>query len=472
MPVNTPSKQYENMLPRWQRCRDTFEGSDAVKGRGTRYLPALESHATDASGYAAYVMRALFFNAMGRTVQGLAGGIFQKPPSINAPSSILDHTADITLGNRSLDMFALGATEEVLVTGRHGVLVELPGEESAAARPYWVEYRAEDIISSRTERRGGDEVLTLVVLKETVHEPDAEDPFVLKEITQYRVLGLGAVIDGGPDVYAQSVWRKRTDITGDEWIVTETIIPTRRGEPLTFVPFVFLGSKSVSAKIEKPPLVDLADVNLSHYRGSADHKHGLHQVALPTPWVAGMKGGDDGEPLPLGSGVVWELDENGKAGMLEFTGAGLDAIRQDMQDMQAMMATLGAKLLEEQPRVAETATAVGMRQSGEQATLRTIAQSVEQGLSMALQFHAWWVGTEATPADVEASVELNKDFLSVKASPEEVKALLLAWQSDAISFETLYFGLQGGEWARPGVSAEDELAAIRRGGGGTQVAAA
>ena len=38
MPVDTPSPEYEAALPRWQRCRDCFEGSDAVLRGGTRIV--------------------------------------------------------------------------------------------------------------------------------------------------------------------------------------------------------------------------------------------------------------------------------------------------------------------------------------------------------------------------------------------------------------------------------------------------
>ena len=116
-----------------------------------------------------------------------------------------------------------------------------------------------------------------------------------------------------------------------------------------------------------------------------------------------------------------------------------------------MMATLGARLLEEAPRVGETATAVTMRHAGEHATLRTIAQTVEAGLSQSLRWFAWWVGTEKTPADVGASIELNKDFLNVRMSAEDMKALMLMWQTDGISFETLHYNLTQGEAMRPGV---------------------
>ena len=63
--------------------------------------------------------------------------------------------------------------------------------------------------------------------------------------------------------------------------------------------------------------------------------------------------------------------------MLEFRGQGLAAIEKDLDKMERLMAVLGARLLEEQPRTQETLGAVTLRHSGEYATLRTITRSVE-----------------------------------------------------------------------------------------------
>ena len=91
MPVDTPSPEYEAALPRWQRCRDCFEGSDAVKARATAYLPTLEGHKGSSSQkYDAYKTRAVFYNAPARTVAGLLGSVFRAAPSWTFPASIED----------------------------------------------------------------------------------------------------------------------------------------------------------------------------------------------------------------------------------------------------------------------------------------------------------------------------------------------------------------------------------------------
>lgn len=460
--VATTHPSYDLYQDQWMRCRDCVAGTDAVKNRGAKYLPPLDSHSKPDGGskYEAYKLRALFYNAAGRTVAGLAGGIFQKAPSVDdIDEKVTEHCKDITLTGTPVDMFALDVTKEFLTTGRFGILIDVSADLVATPRPYWIGYKAEDIVNWRYEDKNGDQILVLVVLRELVNDIDPDDEFCPDQKTQYRALRL---TNG---IYTQQIYKKveKSSIivktAGNANIIPaneetfeagEIKTPIRRGKPLDFIPF------SLPWTIGSPPLIDLVDVNLSHYRGYADLKHGLHFTALPTPWVSGRT--EKGTSLAIGSGTAWELDPNGSAGMLEFTGKGLGAIRVDLQDMQRMMATLGARLLEEAPHYAETTLSVSLRHSSDYATLRTIAQIVEQQISWALKVHSWWlVVGEKKVTDMKANVELNKIFFDAQLSADELRALLLALQSKSISYKTFYARLSATGWTRESVTFEEEL---------------
>lgn len=461
MPVQIARQDYQEVLPQWQRLRDCFKGRDAILKAGVKYVPLLTS--TDAAGNIAYRQRGNFYNALGRTVGGMNGAIFQSAPTVEMPESMRDILDDITLSNVKFETFAGETGKEVFLTGRYGVLVDMPKQPEVAPdveltdvemRPYCVGYRAEQIINWRTERQGGDEVLTMVVLEERVEVKDEKDPFKNDAVCQFRVVLLR---DG---ICIQQLWRARTGGIGDEYeLYGDEVELMRRGDNLTFIPFVFIGALNLSPDLEQPPLLDLADVNLGHWRNSVDLEHGLHLVALPTPWVSGAKGRGDGA-VDMGPGVRWELEVNGSAGMLEFTGQGLLAISNAMEEKKKQMASLGGRLLEDAPTTAETMGAVKLRHSGETASLRTVAQSLEQGLTHVLQFCLWWDGFDEVPSDVEASVELNKEYLNVRATPQEIQVALTSLQAGGISYETWYALLQTGGWAREGIDAAAERLAI------------
>jgi hypothetical protein len=136
--------------------------------------------------------------------------------------------------------------------------------------------------------------------------------------------------------------------------------------------------------------------------------------------------------------------------MLEYTGAGLSFLEKSLDRKQAMMALLGAKLLEESKRTAEAAETLRIRGSGESSILSSIAETVSQGLAKALEWMAEWEGVDA-----DISVELNKDFVDAKLTPQELTALVQAWQAGAMGQADMLYNLQRGEMLRPDANIED-----------------
>lgn len=460
MPVNTPRSEYKEALSKWQRCRDCYDGSDAVKKQGIKYLPSV------AGDYSSYLARAEFYNATARTVMGMIGCVFRSRPSVIFPKELLSDLDDVTLTAKSIQTFALSGFQETLIVGRWGVQVEMTDAAPSGmgvSRPYWISRRAEDILSWDSVIVGGREKLSCVVLSETVEVANPDDPWVRVAVPQVRVLQL---LDPETDsaVYVirrfqQAVGDKRLKNT-DRWEeVGDPFIPLRRGEPLRFIPFQFFGPSSLGSEVSKPPLLDLVDVNLSHYRTSADHEHGAHLTSLPTPWVSGVE--LDGE-LPIGSSKAWVLPEpTARAGMLEYTGDGLGSLERLIAAKQSRMAALGARIIEEQKRVGETAEALRIKSAAEYSVLSALSATFDAGMQQVMKWHAWWAGMDGEVQDL--SFALNKDFFDTRLSPQEAEALVGAWQSGAVSYETLFWNLQQGEWIESGRTLGEERELINSG---------
>ena len=464
MPVNEPPQSYTDNAPIWRKCRDVYNGTEAVKKAGELYLPRLDPNDNSAEArreYDSYLSRGVLYNSVGRTVAGLSGLIYQKEPTLTLTPPMEEHALDISLADESLAQFAMRLTREVLITGRCGVLVDMARQGEAKPRPFWIAYTAEQIIGYTTTRIGGDSKLTRVILKETLEERDPQgDEFTQVAVTQYRVLNLEDAEEEGGGVYRQTIYRQNENV-GD-FVPVETITPLRRDKPLNFIPFSFFSSTGVRPEIQRPPLADLAEINIAHYRESTDLAWGLHYTAMPQPWASGIQGtaGDIGD-LVIGPSTIWLLDKGGNAGYLEFTGQGLGALRQSLQDLQQLMATLGARLLETDPSShAETATAVRMKHAGENATVSTLAAAIETGLTYVMRWHGWWVGLEEEPADSDAQIVLSRDYFATRMSAEDAKQAMLMWQSGAISWSTLWHLLEQGEWTKPDVTAEEEMAEL------------
>ena len=132
---------------------------------------------------------------------------------------------------------------------------------------------------------------------------------------------------------------------------------------------------------------------------------------------------------------------------------------------ERLLAVLGSRLLESQKRVSESAEALSLRQAGESSVIAGITASVTASLNQVLRWVHWWHSTEATPEDVTSeqfSYELNSDFEASLMSAKEIQALVSAWQSGAISRDTMLHNFRAGEILPPARTTEQEMEMIRR----------
>ena len=450
MPIDTSRSEYFQHSRQAERCRDALAGSDAVKNKGPRYLPSLSGQTADQ--YDAYKMRALWYGAAARTIQGLTGAVMRKDPVVTVPTELGGLISDVTQTGIPFSAFAKTTLEEVLVTGRYGVLVDMSEKPVDNPKAYFAGYRTESIVNWRTAMIHGVPSLVLLVLREHCSEPKAEDPYTLESIEQYRVLRIN-----GEGHYEAELFRKE----GNEWKSIQLITPTHRGTPFTYIPFCFFGPNTLTPDIEKSPILDLVDVNFSHFRSSADLEHGRHFCGLPTPWVAGFP---ETTVLKIGSSTAWvSSDPNASAGMLEFTGQGLGALEKALESKERLMAVLGARMLEEQKKTVEASDTLSTRMSGEQSVLRSVAGTVSAGLSKCLEWAALWMGVGPDEAK-KAAAKLNTDFMDTAMSFVEMEALVRTWQAGGLSWATYYHLLERGEVTRPGIDAETEKALIEQDG--------
>lgn len=416
-------KEYDNRQKEWEKIRDCLDGEDAIKNGP--YLPMLSGHKYDE--YIGYKERAVWYGATARTVQGLAGALLRKPPSLEMPEQLLALTQNITQTGITFPMFAKTVAEEVLAFGRYGLLVDVAENGS---EPYFAGYKCEQIRNWRTEVVNGVPRLVQVVLKECIETP-GEDGFGVEERERYRVLQLVG------ERYVVDLYTENDEGKYDHTQLT----PVIRGRALTDIPFLFINPFSLTAETSRSLLLDLASLNIHHYRVSADWRHALYFTSLPQPWVSGIT--EEGKVWQIGSSRVLQLPPEAKAGMLEFTGQGIGALERAMAALEKRMAVLGARLLEDQQAQAETAEAVRMRHAGENSTMAAIADTLGRAFEAAFRWMAQWKGLNSKGEAIK--VRMNTDFVDAPLNPQEILALVGAWQSGAIPQSVLWHNLRQGE---------------------------
>lgn len=431
MPVNSQHPEYKARAEDWIKCRDAFEGQSAIKAAGVKYLPKLSEQTTD--DYNAYKTRALFYSITSKTISALVGMASSKRPIVTHPTELDKFFLDDS-GVQFYEILSQSLSENLLM-GRFGILVDRP---ESGGLPELVGYTAESIINWRTDEHGNP---TMVVLAENVAKQESNDEFEIETEPQYRVLRL---TDG---VYTQSIYSEKGDFVS-------TVTPLNTGKTMDFIPFFVVNPFGVGFDMHKPPVLDIVEINISHYRTSADLEHGRHFTGLPVPVVSGV---DSSTKLRVGSMVAWVLpDHQAKAYYLEFTGQGLISLEKALSEKQSQLASLSARLLDNSKKGSEAADTVRLRYMSETASLAAVARAVEALLNKAYKTVAIMEGLE----EAYVSIKLDKEFLDARLSSAELRELVGAYISGGISKETLVYNLRRGDLLSPDRKDLEEVNAL------------
>jgi hypothetical protein len=418
------SKFYTSRKTQWEKVRHVLEGEDAVKEMGVRYLP--KPSGMTQNDYRAYKERACFFGVAERTQRQMTGMIMRKDPIFKVPDKLKPMLLEFT--NEGQDHLTTldEIMREELTIGRFGMLLNHYENAGPLDVPHINTYYAEDITDWTYQWQGGRKVLVRVVLRDTL---DNDYNMATQEM-------LELTLENGVYTAYRLQWN---DATNDH-IRSAPFVPFVQGKPLDHIPFWFINPYDMRAEIEKPPFLDLANMNIAHYRNSADYEQALFMTAQPTPWVAGVSSEQD-KPKTIGPSVIWYLQTEGRAGYLDFEGKGIESQQRAMKDKEDRMAALGARMIAENAVRNETVDTARLRGRGEMSLLQSVVLSGNLAFTRILREAAVWVG--ANPDEVE--IGINSDFVETRMTHQELTALVQAWQGQAISRKTLHENLQRGE---------------------------
>jgi hypothetical protein len=477
MPVWDTHAEYDKQSAKWTRARDAVSGQDVVHGKGVIYLPQLKDQ--DDNEYRAYKKRATWFGASAMVVSGLVGMIFRMPPKKTLPVAALSMLDDIDMAGTPLDTFAQEFTEEILTVGRVGILVDHPPSVDLDGAPITVAqaqllnirptmqlYKTEQILNWKHRRVKNAWALSMVVLEEIAMLP-GKDEWDQKHEKRWRVLDLDDM-----DFYRQRVFRKPTDAeraanphVPEQIQIGDDVYPVIDGQKINFIPFYPCDEDDVDICPDEPPLIDLFDLNLAHYRVTADYEHGCHFTGLPTPVISGYtpEQTEDGKPPPklyVGSSHAWVFpDPQAKATYLEFHGTGLTALEKNLDRKEGQMALVGSRMLtpEHNGKTPTGATTTVVNRTGESSRLASISAAASTAFTRALKVFCQWGGMPSTGVEYR----LNKDFLPIIVDSNALNALVAAVAAKTLPFDDFWSMLQRGDIVPVDKEASEALSDIQ-----------
>lgn len=442
--------ELQNKLTQYTLISDCIEGSEAVKSKGLLYLPDPDTDAQPQGynqRYLGYSKRAVFYNVAQRTLNGLIGQIFLRNPNIEVPNRMNILKADVDGAGVTAIQQSKLACKYTLAYSRAGLYIDYPKTEGATSvadlesgeiRPTIALYHPTRIRNWAYTKFGAKWKLTLVVLDEE-YEDEGSDVFERTFKTQQRALRL----DGG--TYRVEIWRENN--------LHDTLNPVGpKGKPLDEIPFTFIGVEANDGKVEAPAMYSLCDLNVAHFRNSADHEEMLFICGQATPVASGLSAewAERWGEIKLGSRSGILLPVDGKFELVQAEER--SAISTEMEHKERQMVALGAKLVEEKT-VQRTATEASQDEAAETSALSSVAKNVGAAYKFAFEWAAYFMGLgdrTSTEGDSAIVFDLNSEFDLVKLSSEERKQLMTEWQAGAITDQEYRDSL-----TRAGVANED-----------------
>lgn len=435
MAITTIHNEYSSTSDLWQRVRDCVAGEDCIRQHGRKYLPSLIRVEKD---YLNYLGRAIYINYTGRILNLSLGQMFRNAPQHNLPDYLAD---DIDLRGTNITNWSRFVASELMQTNRLGLWIDY---SDTLGRPYISTYRAEEILNWHYgDSPDGLDALQFVILGGYINQ--VKD-FEVKQAKTYTVLQLNE--DGH-----YQVDRYETADNGKDLILASSIVPAVDGKPLTFIPFLIMDVSGDPEHCHHAPLLDICNLNLAHYRDSADHQTRLHMFALPTVVT---KGWTNKEPFPL-CGVA-DVGVGGNAMLLELSAD--NPLSDEMKRKEEAISMLGSSMLSGRGRYVSSAQTADIQQDGDNATLADIAVSMSEQVTKALRILSMWLSDQEITEDL--SIQYNTIFEEPSLASNQLTELTSAVLSGLISYDTFYYQLNKYKFFAPGTDIETEKAAIKQ----------
>lgn len=449
--VETKHKNFNLFYSKWSRMRNVFAGSDAMKENATKYIPPLSGQTIDQ--YKEVINRETFENYTLATAKGMSGLIFAKAPVIELGPQLTVLAENIDLAGNNLIDLAQNAVNEVSGPGRIGLLVDMitPSieitstlqEQQLNLRPYIKTYTTENIINWDTQLINNRAELSFLVLSEPYM---VRTGFTFEDKVRYRVYEL---IEG---ICTVRVFEENNKAFN---LVSEVIV-RMQGQAIDFIPFVSITSEKLGIDPVNPPLLDLADINISHWYLNVERRNALHWIGFPTVYGSGLSEIPKDYVLQLGSGTSNLFrGEHAKLDFLQLSADGLGSVEKALEEKKNAMLALGAKILAPESASQISENTMQMKTAGQRAIIIQIADTVSRGIEKALSFMALWLNDTK-----DVKFQLNTDYNLSEMNPQMLAQIYAGKQLGILRDEDVYYNLKTGEIIDSTVTLEEYLAGI------------
>ena len=420
------------MMSDWGVMAAVTRGTNYIRDLSETYLP--QEPREDDDAYTTRVDRSVLSPYTSRLIETAAGAILRKPIHIEGDPYWQELAENIDGLGSSINEYARRALVSSLTYGHSAILVDYPSataalnlaeERAMGRRPYFVHVDAPQIWGWRKDSG------TNRLLQVRIHDYDVRP---LNEFGEEQIEQMRVIYPGRYDLYTLGQEIVEFSETGDY--------------SLPEIPLVPIYSNRRGLLVSQPPLLDIANLNITHYQRQADLIHALHIAAMPTLVLEGWD--DTTGSATMGVNYAIAMQPGNKAYYVQADATSFDAQMNELQSLEQQMSTLGVTKLFGQKFVAESAEAKRIDQAQSNSVLSIISQELESALNQAFAFAAQYVGMESP------EVTIDRDFDFYRLIGQDVSVLTQLNQLGKISDSLLLEILRRGEILPDNINIEDE----------------
>jgi hypothetical protein len=421
------------MMSDWGVMAAVTRGTNYIRDLSETYLP--QEPREDDDAYTTRVDRSVLSPYTSRLIETAAGAILRKPIHVEGDPYWLELIQNIDGLGSSINEYARRSLVSSLTYGHSAILVDYPAamgarnlaeERALGRRPYFVHVDAPQIWGWRKESG------TNRLLQVRIHDYDVRP---LNEFGEEQVEQMRVIYPGRYDLYT---------------LGQEVVEFTESGDySLPEIPLVPIYSNRRGLLISQPPLLDIANLNITHYQRQADLIHALHIAAMPTLVLEGWD--DTTGSATMGVNYAIAMQPGNKAYYVQADATSFDAQMAELESLASQMSTLGVTKLFGQKFVAESAEAKRIDQAQSNSVLSIISQELESALNQAFAFAAQYVGLEPP------EITIDRDFDYYRLIGQDVAVLAQLADTGKISNAMLLEVLRRGEILPDNINIEEEL---------------
>lgn len=403
-------------------------GTDAMRKAGKKYMPAFTMECDE--DYQRRLECATLFPAYSETIKNMTGRVFYRPVNRdNVAPGLEEDIKNLDLQGNDLEVFAAQWFGQGLAYGVCFVLVDYPQTSNLSkradgvvtlqdlaaggVRPYARLVRPHDVIGWIVERINNVDTLTQVRIREVAQRRSGR--YGVEAVQRVRVIELDRF----------EVWESQKGQDGNEWVLVDQGVNSLGRIPL--VPFYTNRTGKLTAK---PPLLELAHLNVKHWQEQSDQDASVGFARVRMVYASGV---EPGTKISASADSVITLPEGGKIGVVQGSAESVKVGAESLAKLEEQMREAGAKLLVKSSQATKAVAQARSDAIIEQSALGAMAQSFEDAIDQVLQLMAEYRGIgDGGHADV------NDDFDALDDQAAGVDGLTKLVAAEIISEETAF----------------------------------